>query len=85
MNQAKAASTTWACRGTIVHTKSFAQPQLLMDHIVIIGPTEDGGTIQAVCSGNEEPEICSRFGIDTHTILRLEASQQDSFVQQFMR
>lgn len=56
-----------------------------MDHIVIIGPTEDGGTIQAVCSGNEEPEICSRFGIDTHTILRLEASQQDSFVQQFMR
>ena len=56
-----------------------------MDHIVVVGPTEDGGTIQAICSGNEEPGVCSRFGIDTQNILRLEASKQDSFVQQYMR
>ncbi len=57
--------------------KSFAQPQLLVDHIVIIGPAEDGGTIQAICSGNEEPEVCSRLGIDTRSIVRLEASEQN--------
>ena len=57
--------------------KSFAQPQLLVDHIVIIGPAEDGGTIQAICSGNEEPEVCSRLGIDTQSIVRLEASEQN--------
>ncbi len=57
--------------------KSFAQPQLLVDHIVIIGPAEDGGTIQAICSGNEEPEVCLRLGIDTQSIVRLEASEQN--------
>lgn len=57
--------------------KSFAEPQLLVDHIVIIGPTEDGGTIQAICSGNEEPEVCSRLGIDTQSIVRLEVSEQN--------
>lgn len=55
---------------------SFAQPQLLVDKLVIIGPTEDGGTIQAICSGNEEREVCSQLGIDSQSIVRLEASDQ---------
>ncbi|DBA75076.1 TPA: hypothetical protein ACH3X1_010409 [Trebouxia sp. C0004] len=75
MSKVQATSTTWACRGTIVHIKTFAQPQLLVDHIVIIGPTEDGGTIQAICSGDKEPEVCSRFDIDTQSIVRLEEGE----------
>jgi predicted enzyme involved in methoxymalonyl-ACP biosynthesis len=54
--------------------KSFAQPQFLVDYVVVVGPTEDRGTILAICSGNEEPEVCSRFGIDTQSVVRLEAS-----------
>ncbi len=74
MTQSQATSTTWACRGTVVDMKSFAQPQFLVDYVVVVGPTEDRGTILAICSGNEEPEVCSRFGIDTQSVVRLEAS-----------
>ncbi len=74
MAHSRAAADNWACRGTLVHMPTFAQPELLVDKLVIVGPATQGGRIQEISPGDEESQVCSRFGIDPQDVVQLQVS-----------
>ena len=55
-----------------MHTPDFEKPQVLEDVLLVVGPAGQGGKILEMCPGADEPAVCSRLGVDTKDVTRLE-------------
>lgn len=64
----------WACRGTIVHCREFAQPEMLTDAFAVIDSYSNSGAILEIHQGPDlnEDSICSRVGLSPTIIMRLQ-------------
>ena len=64
----------WACRGNVVHCRLFAEPDMLLDMLIVIGPSAQGGKILEVHAGRDEEKVCSRLKLQTEDIVRLQVN-----------
>ena len=80
MEKAQVGCETWCCRGAVVHTPPFGEPEILEDTLLVIGPTHQGGKILEMYPGREQPAACSRFGVDPKDVIRLEVRLCQGFL-----
>lgn len=58
-----------------MHMTAFAQPQLLVDKLVVIGSAKEGGIIQEICPGDQESRVCSHFNLNAEDVVRLKEGE----------
>ena len=59
-----------------MHMTAFAQPELLVDKLVVIGSAKEGGIIQEICPGDQESRVCSHFKLNAEDVVRLKVTAQ---------